>query len=380
MLSVRHGLFAMITTVVIGLTSCSPPEPIRIGYLGGLSGRVTDLGLSGLNGVKLAVEQRNAAGGIKGRQIELIEADDQQDSEMARKAMMKLIDYKVDAVIGPMTSAMAIPTVPLANQARLVMISPTVTTTDLSELDDYFFRVIPSTRVFVKTSADFYFNTLGLRRMRLVYDLRNKSYTESWLKDFHQSFFAFGGTSLPAIGFMSSDGLNFPELARKALADQPDGLIILANSVDAAMFCQSIRKLNAKIPIGTSEWAATERLIELGGKDVEGITIAQFHERQGKQAAYLSFLEAYVRRFKQEPGFAGLYAFDATNVALQALGRKSDGQSLKEALLAQNSFAGTQRSIAFDSNGDTLGNTFIIRIEQGRFVPQVSARRAPNND
>lgn len=380
MLSVRHGLFAMITTTVIGLSSCSPPEPIRIGYLGGLSGRVTDLGLSGLYGVKLAVELRNAAGGVKGRQIELIEADDQQDSEMARKAMMKLIDYKVDAVIGPMTSSMAIPTVPLANQAGLVMISPTVTTTDLSGLDDYFFRIIPATHAFVKTSADYYFNTLGLRRMRLVYDLRNKSYTESWLKDFNRVFSTAGGTLLPAVGFMSSDGLNFPELARKALADNADGLIILANSVDAAMFCQSIRKLNAKIPIGTSEWAATERLIELGGKDVEGITIAQFHEREGKQPAYLDFREAYIRRFKQDPGFAGLYAFDATNVALQALDKKTAGQSLKQALLTQKNFAGTQRNIAFDANGDSPGETFIIRIQEGRFVPQESGQRASKND
>ena len=167
--------------------------------------------------------------------------------------------------------------------------------------------------------------------------------------------------------------LDFTELARNALAGKPDGLIILANSVDAAMLSQSIRKLNAKIPLGTSEWAATERLIELGGKDVEGLSVAQFHDRNAKQPAYLAFLEAYIRRFKQEPGFAGLFAFDAANVVFEALENKGANQSLKERLLSQNSFSGTQRKIAFDAHGDTQGKTFIVTIQNGAFVPFSSA-------
>jgi branched-chain amino acid transport system substrate-binding protein len=373
MLRIRHTFLA-ITAAAFGLCACSPPEPLHLGYLGGLSGRVTDLGIGGLNGVKLAVEQRNAAGGIKGRPIELIEADDQQEAESARKAMTRLIGFKVAAVIGPMTSAMAIAAVPLANQAHVVMISPTATTADLSGLDDYFFRVIPATSSFVKTSAEHHFNTLGLRRLRLVYDLRNRSYTESWLKDFNQTFAAAGGTLLAPVSFSSSDELDFAGLARNALADKPEGLIILANSVDAAMLSQSIRKLNAKIPLGTSEWAATERLIELGGKDVEGISVAQFHDRNAKQPVYQAFRQAYVSRFKQEPGFAGLFAFDAANVVFEALENKSTGQSLKDKLLSQGSFSGTQRRITFDRNGDTQGETFIVSIQNGAYVPLPATR------
>jgi branched-chain amino acid transport system substrate-binding protein len=77
----------ILITLGSGMIACTPPEPVRIGFLGGLSGRVADLGIGGRNGAILAVEMRNQHGGIKGRPIELIAEDDQQDAEIARQAI-----------------------------------------------------------------------------------------------------------------------------------------------------------------------------------------------------------------------------------------------------------------------------------------------------
>jgi branched-chain amino acid transport system substrate-binding protein len=365
----RHAILTTIALAWLALSSCSPPEPVRIGFLGGLSGRVTDLGIGGLNGVRLAVDQRNKAGGIKGRPIELIETDDQQDPEMARAAVARLIEHRVVAIVGPMTSAMAVATVPLIDQAKLVMVSPTVTTEDLSGLDDYFFRVIPSTREFVGTSAAYYRSVLGLRRVRLVYDLRNRSYSESWLNEFNKAFSATGGELLEALSFTSNDQLDFNILAHRSLAENPDGIILISNSVDAAMLCQSIRQHNQSIALGTSEWAATERLSELGGSSVEGVTVAQFFDRQSAQPAYVAIRDAYVKRFGQPPGFAGLLAFDAANVVLDALEKKGDDQSLKQAILMQRNFTGVQKPISFDASGDSHGGTFMVTLKNRTFTP-----------
>ena len=88
-----------------------------------------------------------------------------------------------------------------ANESKLLVMSPTVTTGDLLGIDDYFFRVIPATNEFVDTNADYFFRAQGLRRLRLIYDLRNKSYTESWLTDFTKLFANAGGTLLPPLSF-----------------------------------------------------------------------------------------------------------------------------------------------------------------------------------
>jgi branched-chain amino acid transport system substrate-binding protein len=377
----RYSLLVVLAPL-LALSACAPSEPIHIGYLGALSGRGSDLGTGGLNGTRLAIELRNNAGGIKGRPLELIEADDQQDPETARKALDRLIAHRVAAVIGPMTSAMAMATVAQINQEKLVMLSPTVTSGDLSGLDDYFFRVIPATRHFVKTNADYYFHTLGLRRLRLVYDVRNKSYSESWLDEFSKTFLAMGGSLLPPISFASSDETHFPQLATRALAGNPQAIIIVGNSVDAAMLCQSLRRSNAKVAIGTSEWAATERLPLLGGKAAEGITVAQFFDRESNAPDYQAFKQAYQKRFSREPGFAELLAFDAANVIFDALAAQGPKQTLKQVILSQKTFRGSFAPIRFDAYGDTAGKTFMATIRNGHFVslppPDTSVPSVPS--
>lgn len=374
MLTHRQVCLSLIALVSFALSSCAPPEPIHIAYLGGLSGRVTDLGLGGRNGARLAVDLRNQKGGIKGRQIILIEADDEQDPQIAQQAVERLLEQQVQAIIGPMTSDMAIATVPVINRAQVVMLSPTVTANDLTGLDDYFFRIIPPTRHFTSTVSDHAYRTAGLRRIRTIQDLRNRSYTESWRHDFSSGFAAAGGQLLNPLAFTSGKAVDFAALARRALSGNPDGIYLIANSVDASMLCRSIRALNPTIMIGTSEWAATERLIEIGGESVEGILVAQFINRQSSAPDYIAFRDTYIKRFHQEPGFAGTLAFDATNVILDALESKTPGQPLKQTLLALKSFRGVQNPIVLDAYGDTQGQTFMVTVKDGNFSP---VRTAP---
>lgn len=370
MLLPSSGLQRLIVGVLmLGLLACSPPpKTIVIGFVGGLSGRVADLGVEGRNGATLAVELRNKAGGVKGRQVELLAEDDQQDPDLARQAVGKLIDLKALAIIGPMTSAMAMATVPLANQAQMLMVSPTVTTNLLTGIDDYFFRVLAPTTEFAKKSADYHFKHLGLRRVVAAFDLSNRSYSESWLADYRAAFDAAGGQIVGGVGFTSSDQTLFADLAQQLLASRPDGVLILANSVDAAMLCQNLRKLDAAIQITTSEWAATEQLIELGGSSVEGIVVGQFFDRHGTQKAYVEFRQNYLERFGKEPGFAGLTAFDATNVVLDGLDGQAAGQTLKQSLLARKAFAGVQSAVLFNGFGDTLRDTYLATVKNGSFA------------
>ncbi|WP_211364050.1 ABC transporter substrate-binding protein [Propionivibrio limicola] len=350
------------------LVGCSPREPIRIGFIGGVSGRVADLGISGRNGAALAIEMRNKAGGVNGRMVELIVEDDVQDEEVAKQAVARLIDRKVEAIIGPMTSAMAMACVPRANEAQMLMVSPTVSTTELSGRDDYFLRVISPTSEYAHKIADYQYTTQGLRRIAVAYDLRNKAYSASWLADYRAAFAAHGGEVVMTEPYLSGDDTDFARMAETLLRSQSDAVLVIANSVDTAMLAQQLRKRDAAIRIATSEWAATERLTELGGKAVEGMTIAQFLDRDSQAPAYQAFRKAYVERFALEPGFGGVTAFDAANVVLDALAAKKEGQPLKQAILERRVFAGVQSEIRFDAAGDARRETYMTTIRNGTFV------------
>ena len=358
-------LGAILLGLMIALGGCSKPEPIEIGFVGGTSGRVADLGIAGRNGALLAVELRNQAGGVAGRKVELIMRNDEQNPEVAERVTRELIDRGVAAIVGPTTSVIAVRMVPIANEAGMLLMSPTVATDDLSHQDDYFFRISSSAREYATKVAIY---QRHLRRVAAAYDLSNQSYTISWLHGFRDTLTKNGGAVIQVLGFKSAGDTPFLPIARDLLATQPDEVLIVANAVDTAMLCQQVRKLNVHVPIVIAEWGATEQLIELGGKAVEGVIMTQFFDRNSIVPRYRAFRQRYRDRFDQEPGFAGTAGFDAANVVMDALAQRRSGQSLKEVVQAVRRFEGVQHLVYFDEYGDTKRETFISVVRGGRFV------------
>lgn len=364
----RSTIFFLIVFCLALLLNGCEREPIRIGFVGGISGRVADLGVGGRNGVLLAVEERNAGGGINGKPIELIIRDDEQNPETARKVTRELLERNVEAIVGPMTSSMALAIVPIINGARMVTISPTVTTTELSGLDDYFLRVLPDTHVYAPKSARFHFEKSGSRRAALIYDIGNESYTVSWLTAFRDAFEKLGGRTVAVNSFKSAENIAFSPIVRSILSHNPDLVVLVCNAVDAALLCQQIRKLDSRVTISVSEWGSTERFIELGGAAVEGVYFAQFLDHGDTTPRYRRFLAAYRTRFGQDPGFPGLAGYDAATVVLDALAGRNKGRSLKSVILAHGVYQGVQRETVLNRFGDAESKTFITVVRNGQFV------------
>jgi branched-chain amino acid transport system substrate-binding protein len=357
----------LISCLVI-LSACQKNEPLRIGFVGGLTGKVADLGVAGRNGVQLAVEQRNAAGGINGRPVELVVRDDEQNPETARRVVGELISQNIELIVGPMTSSMALAVMPQVNASKSILLSPTVTTTDLSGKDDNFLRVTGTTSGYAAKSAHFQFEKLGIRTVAAIYDSTNKAYTESWLNDFRTVFSALGGNIILIKPFASSKDSLFHPLAKELLAAKADSVLIISNSVDSALICQQLRKLAPKQRIAMSEWASTERFSELAGTAAEGVVLSHFFDRNDTSQHFKEFLTAYRARFNQEPGFAGVAGYDAGLVALEAFTLRSKGAGIKDTIIARKSFPGVQAPLNIDRFGDSDRKSFVSVIKGSQYI------------
>lgn len=356
--------FVLFTSLLI---ACGSKEPLRIGFIAGTSGRVADLGVGGRNGVTLALELRNAAGGINGRKIELVARDDQQNPEKARAAVQELIEQKVAAILGPMTSAMAMQVVPFGNQHHVVVLGGTVTTNQLTGKDDYFFRVLAPTKKFASANAVYQLK-LGHKRFAVAYDLRNRAYTESWLMDYKGAVESGGGKVIKNIGFESGNDVPFGDIAEELLSTKPDCIVFIANSVDAANLVQQVRKRNRKIALSTSEWAGTERFIQLAGRAAEGVVLGQYLDRYSTQLDFIEFRKRYLKRFSQEPGYPAMVSYNAANVLFEAIARQRDGEELKQTLFRIKTFKGLQEPTVFDQYGDAGSRPYLVSVKDGKFV------------
>lgn len=347
---------------------CGGDDPVKIGFVGGLTGRVADLGIAGRDGAMLAVEEQNDAGGIDGRRIELIVRDDRHDPATAVKADRELIEAGVSAVIGHMTSAMSMVGSPVTNRAKVLMLSPTTSTNALTGIDDFFFRVYPYSAQTTVQLARHVVEVMGHRRVSVLYDTTNRAHTESAYRAFAREIERLGGVIAGATAFHSGPAVNFSGMAQSIMQESPDCLFLLANAMDSAMLCQQLHKQEHRIQVVSSDWSATDEIVQYGGASVEGLFFMHTIDRHSSAPAYKRFKKAFSDRFGRQPGFAASHAYDAAKILLAGLEKNPDRHALPETLRKIGSFSGLQGTIRFDENGDVVREHFPIRIRNGRFT------------
>jgi len=356
--------FAVFTIIFVG---CKPKETVKIGFIGCLSGRNADLGTAGLNGVTLAVEKANLAGGINGSPIEVIAKDDEENPETAVRQVESLIKRGVKIIIGPMTSSMTVAVLPTINHSGTILLSPTVTSSDFTGKDDNLLRICGNVADYATKSANYQYEQLGRRKVAVFYDTGNSSYTEKWLESFKTVFEGNGGRIVATFGFVSGKDKVFLSNARKALTSGADLVLVIANTIDASSIVQQLRKLKPEITIALSEWASTERFIELAGSHAEGIYVSQFSKLNDTSPQYLSFVDKYKKRFALTPLFPSISGYDAANVAIKALTDK--GTTAKESIISARKFQGLQEIIEIDRYGDSNRLTYLSVIHDSKYQP-----------
>lgn len=361
------GLVVGTVALVSAVSGCQRDNAVKIGYLGTLSGRHSDLGVAGRDGAVFAVEEINRSGGVNGRPVELVIRDDQGEAETARKAVREQIGAGVEAIVGPMTSSMAMATVPVVNESPVVMVSPSVSSNELTGKDDNFLRVFPPSGSTARHLAAHVRQGLGLKRVAIIYDLSNRAHTEGWYRAFLSHFTALGGEVTASATFNAGVPADFLSLAGKLMATRPQGVFILAGAVDTAMICQQIRKSDPRVTLLASEWSSTPELIVHGGSAVEGLTYYQNVDRTDTAPAFSAFRGAYRARYGADPDFGAIYAYQSVHVVCRGLASAPPPGGLKKAILAIGAFRGVQGDFTIDRFGDAERKPFLMTVRQGAF-------------
>lgn len=359
--------WVLALVLVLVLTGCSQ-APVTVGFLGGLTGSAADLGVGGRDGALLAVEQANARGGVGGRAVNLRVFDDGQQPERLASIWPSIESAGLSAMVGPMTSSVAAHWLPLANQAQLLTVSPTVTSSRFSGMDDHFFRVISSTREYASLTARHHLAAGQWRRYALVLDASNQAYTFSWAEHFEAAVRTYGGEVVATVAYPRDAAAALDGALEQALAASPEALMVVANATDTARLAQLLRQRGITLPLLGAEWAATPQLLLAGGRAVEGMLLAQYMDRESKVPRYVAFDAEFRRRYGRAPGFVEVAAYDAMQVVLAGLAQQQRDESLKHTLLRLRRFQGVQQDIVFDGYGDSQRALAMTRVSNGRFV------------
>ncbi|HVT73515.1 MAG TPA: ABC transporter substrate-binding protein [Lacunisphaera sp.] len=367
----RRARLPFLVLGLAGLAAAAAPaaEPIRIGQYGAFSGKDADFGLAARKGVTLAVEEANAAGGVLGRPVELLLADNQsKPGESATIAKKFVARDRVVAVLGGNTSSNSLEAAPVFQHARVPMVAITSTSPAVTEAGDYIFRVCFIDSFQGLALAKFARHSLGLQRVALITSVNNP-YSVGLSKVFREQFTAAGGTIVAEQRHSEGDK-DFRAQITAIKAAGAEAILHSGNYTEGALICKQARELGftGKF-LGGDAWEGPD-LVAIGGAAVEGAYYSTHASAETPTPAMQGFVRRYRARWDGEtPNATTTLGYEAALLLFDAMRRagSTDGPRVREALAATRDFPGVTGLITIDPQRNASKPAMIIQVRNGGF-------------
>ncbi|MDR0402349.1 MAG: ABC transporter substrate-binding protein [Treponema sp.] len=343
-------------------------DTIAIGAVFPLSGGVAFYGTESRDGALLAIDEINAAGGLLGKKLTLIAEDDEGDAAKSLNAFTKLVSRdKVSFVLGSSTSgatmAMTIP----AQQAKVILISPSATNTEVTRAGDYIFRACFIDPFQGVVGADFAYDTLNARRAAVLYDA-GADYNTGLAEAFKTQFAKNGGEVVADEAYQSGD-VDFNAQVTRIRAANPDVVYLPNYYNDVALQAKQLRAQGINVPLlGGDGW---DSLIDNAGDEaLNGFWSAGFAADTTDPRGQ-AFVRAYQTKFNKPASQFAALGYDTMMLVINGIKAAGtfDTAAVKDAMAKLNGPYVTG-NIRFDANRDPIKGAAILEIvrKDGKLV------------
>jgi len=345
-------------------TAGSATSDIKVGVYGDLSGATASFGQSTKNGIQLAVDEINAAGGVNGKKITLVIEDDQGQPQLAKTVISKLINQdKVRAVLGEVASSNSLAAAPVAQEARIPMITPSSTNPKVTEVGDYISRVCFIDPFQGAVMAKFAANTLKAKTAAILGDV-NSDYSKGLTEFFEQEFTKSGGRVVSKEAYTQTDP-DFKGQLTKIRNLNADVLYIPGYYGQVGIIARQARELGMNMPLlGGDGWDSPE-LWKLGGESLKNAYISNHYSAENPAPEIQNFVKAYQAKFNVAPDSLAALAYDSAKVladAIKRAGGAEDSAKLKDAINATRNFAGVTGMITLDANRNAVKPAVVLEL------------------
>lgn len=365
-LSLVVSIFSSFACVQKGGTNgpgASTGDTIKIGVYGDTTGATSSFGVSTKNGIQLAFEEINAAGGVGGKKLEMVFEDDQGSPEKAKTVMSKLINQdKVVAVLGEVASSNSLAAAPVAQEAKIPMITPSSTNPKVTEVGDYISRVCFIDPFQGSVMAKFAANTLKAKTAAILGD-NSSDYSKGLTKFFEEEFVKLGGKIITQQTYAQKDQ-DFKAQLTQMRDQKPDVIYIPGYYGEVSIIAKQARELGMSQPLlGGDGWDSPE-LFKLGGAALKNAYISNHYSADNPAPEIQNFIKAYQAKFGAVPDAIAALAYDAAKVLADAIKRAggTEGPKLKDAINATKNFAGVAGSISLDANRNAVKPAVVLEL------------------
>ncbi len=356
------GLAAAMTIGVVGLQAA---DTLKIGMVAPVTGASAEAGRWQKQGAELAVEEINKAGGILGKQVELVIADDQTSNPGVILAFTRLADDKsIPAFIGSVRSTQTMAMSPdVLKIGKPVIIGGTDPT--LTHMGNpWYFRARPNDGYSARVIAEYGVKTLQKKKWAIIYS--SEAFGTGGKDALTAALKAMGITPVLTQGYPNSS----TDFTAVVLAVKRSGADIMASYMaldnDLGIFAKQLRQFGVNIPwIGSPSITGTTAL-RLAGPALNGAFGVADYEPDSCSAAK-AYAQKYQSTYKMRPDFFSSWAYDGMHLLAKAINnaKSLDPQKIRQALLSIKNYQGAEGTYNFDKNGDGLHGYNVVKNTDG---------------
>jgi branched-chain amino acid transport system substrate-binding protein len=351
--------------------AAAPAETvIKIGHVAPLTGQIAHLGKDNENGARLAVDEINAAGGIKAGdktfKLELLAEDDKADPKEGTLAAQKLVDAGVVAVVGHLNSGTSIPASKIYADANVTQISPSATNPKLT--DQGFkttFRVVANDNQQGGVLANY---AAGEMKAKTIAILDDRTAYGQGLADVVEKVSKEKGLKVVAREFTNDKATDFNAILTKVRAAKPDVVMYGGMDATAGPMAKQMKQLGIKAPLLAGDGVCSPEFIKLAGDAASILTCSMAGEAVEKLAKGADFVAKYKAKFNQDVQIYSPYSYDAVYVIVDAI--KAAGSADRAAItgaMPKTNLAGVTGQITFDEKGDIKnGAISMFKVKDGK--------------
>jgi branched-chain amino acid transport system substrate-binding protein len=362
----RH-IFIVLLGVLFAAKAAPAADEIVIGEYGSMTGSQATFGISTDDGVKLAVQQRNAAGGVNGKQIRVIPYDDEGKQAEAVTAVTRLIqEDHVTALIGEVASSLSLAGGQVAQRLGVPMISPSSTNPKVTMIGDMVSRVCFIDPFQGYVGASFAKNKLNFSTAAVLYD-RSQAYSSGLRSDFKKAFTKLGGTVSAEEAYSSGDNDYSAQLTAIKNAN-PDFVYVPGYYTEVVNIARQARKLGLTVPmIGGDGWVSDD--LKNAGDSLNGCYFSDHYSKQDDRPQVKKFLQDFKAAYGQEPDSMAALGYDAANLLFDAMTRAKslDGKDLAAAINSTKNFQAVTGDITIDANRNAQKGAVIQQMKDGEY-------------
>ncbi|MFO0630725.1 MAG: ABC transporter substrate-binding protein [Polyangiales bacterium] len=339
---------------------------ITLGLYLSLTGDKADFGVSTRNGVNIALEEVNAAGGLLGQQVRAVAEDTRGDSNEAASAVTRLIDREhVCGVIGEVASSLSLAGGRICQRRGIPMISPSSTNPAVTQIGDNIFRVCFLDPFQGEVMARFAKNSLHVSRVAIFKD-QGSAYSTGLADAFRRSFTALGGQIVDEQAYRESD-THFSAQISSMLGRQPEALFVPGYYAQLALIAREVRGAGFQgRMLGGDGWSSNTLTQNDDDKLVGDFYSEGFAPEGATTPVAQRFVQKYREKNRVEPNGLAALGYDAALVMFDAIRRANSAEParIKAALAATRGVQGATGTITLNAQRDAVKSAVILEVRE----------------